>query len=217
TIPQQDVARVPVGTPVRIVLPGTEPPRLLTGKIAAVDPNVDPTTRAVKLRATVVEETKQETKQDSKQHNKIASKRATKGDKEGDAKRSDTLSPNQLRPGMFVKVSVVLPERASVVFVPATAVMRAPYGNSVYIVEDRKDEKGAAVTGPDGKPAKAARQQFVRVGVARGDFVAIEEGVTAGQEVVMLGAFKLRNGAPVMVNNQTTKLSPSQTPTPPNR
>ncbi|MEO7670438.1 MAG: efflux RND transporter periplasmic adaptor subunit, partial [Polyangia bacterium] len=209
TIPQQEVARVPVGTPVRIVLPGTEPPRLLAGKIAAVDPNVDPTTRAVKLRATVVEE--------GKQDSKIASKRATKGDKEGDAKRSDTLSPNQLRPGMFVKVSVVLPERASVVFVPATAVMRAPYGNSVYIVEDRKDEKGATVTGPDGKPAKAARQQFVRVGVARGDFVAIEEGVTAGQEVVMLGAFKLRNGAPVMVNNQTTKLSPSQTPTPPNR
>ena len=205
TIPQQEVARVPVGTPVRIILPGTEPPRILAGKIAAVDPNVDPTTRAVKLRATVVEGTKIDGKGDAK------------GDMKGDAKDSDALSPNKLRPGMFVKVSVVLPERASVVFVPATAVMRAPYGNSVYIVENRKDEKGAAVTGPDGKPAKMARQQFVRVGVARGDFVAIEEGVTAGQEVVMLGAFKLRNGAPVMVNNQTTKLSPSQTPTPPNR
>ena len=67
-----------------------------------------------------------------------------------------------------------------------------------------------------GKPAKVARQQFVRVGMSRGDFVAIDEGVTAGQEVVMLGAFKLRNGAPVMVNNQTT-ISPSQTPTPQNR
>jgi membrane fusion protein (multidrug efflux system) len=162
------------------VLPGTQPPQTLAGKIAAVDPNVDPATRAVKLRASV---------QDGKA---------------------------ELRPGMFVNVSVVLPERANVVFVPATAIMRAPYGNSVYIVEDRKDDKGRPVNGMDGKPGKAARQQFVRVGQSRGDFVAIDEGVTAGQEVVTLGAFKLRNGAPVMVNNEI-KLSPSQTPNPPNR
>ncbi|HET6280427.1 MAG TPA: efflux RND transporter periplasmic adaptor subunit [Polyangia bacterium] len=181
SIPQQQVARVPVGTAVRIVLPGTQPPQTLAGKIAAIDPNVDAATRSVKLRATTVQEDK-----------------------------------NQLRPGMFVNVSVVLPERADVVFVPATAIMRAPYGNSIYIVEDRKDEKGRPVNGPDGKPAKVARQQFVRVGVTRGDFVAIEDGVTAGQEVVILGAFKLRNGASVMVNNEI-KLTPSQTPHPQNR
>jgi membrane fusion protein (multidrug efflux system) len=187
TVPQQEVARVPVGTPVRIVLPGTQPPQTLAGQIAAIDPNADPVTRAVKLRATV---------------------------------RDDERNGDKLRPGMFVNVSVVLPERAKVVFVPATAIMRAPYGNSVYIVEDRKSDQGGSMTGgltgPDGKPAKIARQQFVRVGMSRGDFVAIDEGVTAGQEIVMLGAFKLRNGAPVMVNNQTT-LSPSQTPTPQNR
>jgi membrane fusion protein (multidrug efflux system) len=203
TVPQQQVARVPVGTPVRIVLPGTEPPQTLAGKIAAVDPNVDAVTRAVKLRATVEENDK---------------------DNEKDNKKDDKTSANKLRPGMFVNVSVVLPERANVVFVPATAIMRAPYGNSVYVVEDRKDvrkdvrkdDKGRPVNGPDGKPGKVARQQFVRVGISRGDFVAVEEGVTAGQEVVMLGAFKLRNGAPVTVNNQI-KLSPSQTPTPQNR
>ena len=183
TMPQQEVARVPVGTPVRIVLPGTQPPQTLAGQIAAIDPNADPVTRAVKLRATV---------------------------------RDDERNGDKLRPGMFVNVSVVLPERANVVFVPATAIMRAPYGNSVYIVEDRKNDQGGAMTGPDGKSAKIARQQFVRVGMSRGDFVAIDEGVTAGQEIVILGAFKLRNGAPVMVNNQTT-LSPSQTPTPQNR
>ena len=183
TMPQQEVARVPVGTPVRIVLPGTEPPQTLAGQIAAIDPNADPVTRAVKLRATV---------------------------------KDDERNGDKLRPGMFVNVSVVLPERAKVVFVPATAIMRAPYGNSIYIVEDRKNDQGGTVTGPDGKPAKIARQQFVRVGMSRGDFVAIDEGVTAGQDIVMLGAFKLRNGAPVMVNNQTT-ISPSQTPTPQNR
>ncbi len=187
TIPQQQVTRVPVGTPVRITLPGTQPPQTLLGKVAAIDPNADATTRAVKLRATV------------------------------DVNASKKDSHDKLRPGMFVNVSVLLPEQTNVVFVPATAVLRAPYGNSVYIIENRKDDKGQPMTGPDGKPAKVARQQFVRIGTARGDFVAVDEGVKPGQEVVMLGAFKLRNGAPVIVNNQTTKLSPSQTPTPPNR
>jgi membrane fusion protein (multidrug efflux system) len=188
TVPQQELAHVPVGTPVRISLPGAQPPRTLAGKIAAVDPNVDPVTRAVKLRASVESG-------------------------KGDAERT---SDDELRPGMFVTVSVVLPDRANVVFVPATAIMRAPYGNSIYVVEDKKDEAGNPVTGPGGKPAKVARQQFVRVGGTRGDFVAVDEGVTAGQEVVTLGAFKLRNGAGVVVNNEI-QLSASQTPNPQNR
>jgi membrane fusion protein (multidrug efflux system) len=151
-----------------------------------VDPNADPLTRAVNVRASV------------------------------DEQQADKATAGELRPGMFVNVSVVLPDRAKVVFVPATAVMHAPYGNSVYVVEDKKDEAGHPVSGPGGKPAKVARQQFVRVGVARGDFVAIDEGVTAGQDVVALGAFKLRNGASIVVNNQI-ELPNSQTPNPPNR
>jgi membrane fusion protein (multidrug efflux system) len=194
TVPQQQLANVPVGTVVRITLPGTEPPRTLAGKIAAVDPSVDPVTRAVKLRASVQED-------------------GTKGNIKGS---SDKGSSDELRPGMFVNVSVVLPARASVVFVPSTAIARAPYGNSIYVVEDKKDEEGHPVNGPGGKPAKVARQQFVRIGVTRGDFVAIDEGVTAGQEVVVLGAFKLRNGASIFVNNEI-QLSPSQTPNPQNR
>jgi membrane fusion protein (multidrug efflux system) len=129
---------------------------------------------------------------------------------------ADKTTADELRPGMFVNVSVLLPDKASVVFVPDTAIMRAPYGNSVYIVEDKKGEDGTPLAGPGGKPAKVARQQFVRVGTNRGDFVAIDEGVTAGQEVVTLGAFKLRNGAPVFVNNEI-QLKPSQTPNPQNR
>ncbi|HVT06456.1 MAG TPA: efflux RND transporter periplasmic adaptor subunit [Polyangia bacterium] len=181
TIPQQQLARVPVGTSVRISVPGSQPPRTLSGKVAAIDPNVDPVTRAVKLRASVDD--------------------AAANDKAGTDKVSEVL-----RPGMFVNVSVILPELANVVFVPATSIMRAPYGASVYVVEDSKG----------GRPGKVARQQFVRVGVSRGDFVAIDEGVTAGQEIVTLGAFKLRNGAPVIVNNEV-QLSPSQTPGPENR
>jgi membrane fusion protein, multidrug efflux system len=180
TIPQQELARVPVGSPTRIVLPGTNPPRTLPGKIAAVDPNVDTVTRSVKLRASV-------------QDDKV-----------------------ELRPGMFVNVSVQLPERTNVVSVPATSILRAPYGDSVFVIEARKDDKGRPVNGPDGKPAKQVRQQFVRTGQVRGDFVAIQDGIKAGQEVVTQGAFKLRNGVPVMVNNQL-KLKPSLTPRPENR
>jgi membrane fusion protein, multidrug efflux system len=179
TIPQQELARIPVGSTTRIVLPGTSPPKTLDGKIAAVDPNVDLATRAVKLRTSV------------------------KDDKD------------ELRPGMFVNVSVLLPEQVNVISVPATAIMRAPYGDSVYVVETRKDDKGKPVNGPDGKPGKMARQQFVRLGQSRGDFIAITDGVKAGQEVVTQGAFKLRNGAPIVVNNQV-KLTPSQTPKPEN-
>jgi membrane fusion protein (multidrug efflux system) len=179
TIPQQELGRVPVGAATRVVLPGTQPPQTLQGKVSAAEPNADPATRAVKLRASVNDE------------------------------------KAQLRPGMFVNVSVLLPEKVQVVSVPATAVARAPYGDSVYVVEPRKDEKGSPVRGFDGKPGKVARQQFVRVGQARGDFVAILDGVTAGQEVVTQGAFKLRNGAPIVVNNQV-KLSPSQAPQPEN-
>jgi membrane fusion protein (multidrug efflux system) len=43
------------------------------------------------------------------------------------------------------------------------------------------------------------RQQFVRTGRARGDFVAVQEGIKAGDEVVVAGAFKLRNGAPIRI------------------
>ena len=76
------------------------------------------------------------------------------------------------------------PSEASVVTVPATAVVHAPYGDSVFVVEAKPPDAPGMRTTPDGKPVKVARQQFVRLGEARGDFVAITEGVKAGQEVV---------------------------------
>jgi membrane fusion protein (multidrug efflux system) len=119
---------------------------------------------------------------------------------------------DKLRPGMFANVSVVLPEQKRLVSVPAPAVVHASYGDSIFIVEEKKDPAGVSVKGADGKPARIARQQFVRTGMHRGDFVAIAEGVKPGQEVVVGGAFKLRNGAGVIVNNDVVpdmKLSPT--------
>jgi membrane fusion protein (multidrug efflux system) len=121
----------------------------------------------------------------------------------------------RLAPGMFANVSVILPQKASFVVLPATAIIHASYGDSVFVVEDEKDDAGTVVEGPDGKPAKVARQQFVRLGDARGDFTAILDGVAEGQVVVVGGAFKLRNGSNVVVNNDV-KLTPQLAPHPEN-
>lgn len=109
----------------------------------------------------------------------------------------------ELRPGMYVTVQVMLGESAPVVALPVTAINYAPYGNSVFIVED--------VKGPDGKSYRGVRQQFVKLGAARGDQIAIVDGVKPGQEVATSGVFKLRTGAAVKVDNATV---PGNSPEP---
>ncbi len=109
----------------------------------------------------------------------------------------------ELRPGMFVKAEVVLGVGASMTALPASAISYAPYGDSVFVVADLQDPKGASYRG--------VRQQFVKLGGSRGDQVAVVSGVAAGDEVVTSGAFKLRNGAAVKVNNQ---VQPSNNPAP---
>ena len=178
TLPQQQMAAAPLRTPVRVAVAGL-PGKPFDGVVAAVEPTLDPVTRAVKLRATVPN------KQDL------------------------------LRPGMFVNVQVVLPQAAEVLVAPATAVIHASFGDSVFVVEEQHDASGAPVQRPDGKPGQAVRQQFVRLGEARGDFVAISDGVKLGQELVSAGAFKLRNGAAITINN-TAGATPSVTPHPEN-
>jgi membrane fusion protein (multidrug efflux system) len=83
-----------------------------------------------------------------------------------------------------------------------TSVVRAPYGDSVFVVEPKA--ASAANGGPEGAQAGGlvARQQFVRLGGMRGDFVSVEAGVDAGQKVVSAGAFKLRNQAPITIKNE---------------
>jgi membrane fusion protein (multidrug efflux system) len=103
-------------------------------------------------------------------------------------------SQENLRPGMFVKVDVVLPVEDQVLAIPTTAVLYAPYGDSVFVVEEEKSEK-------NGQPGKIVRQQFVRLGEKRGDFVSVVSGLKEGETVVSTGAFKLRNGQAVVVDN----------------
>ena len=87
-----------------------------------------------------------------------------------------------MRPGMFVDVSVIEPTNETAVAVPATAIVHASFGDSVFLVEDEKDAGGDVVKGPDGKPSKVVRQQFVKTGSRRGDFIAIVEGVKAARK-----------------------------------
>ena len=100
---------------------------------------------------------------------------------------------------MFVETTIDLRADTAIVALPASSVNHAPYGDSVFVVEDMKD--------PKGKSYKGVRQQFVKLGAGRGDQVAIVTGVKSGDEVVSSGVFKLRNGAAVQV---TTRSSPEQ-------
>jgi membrane fusion protein (multidrug efflux system) len=179
TLPQQRLSDVKVGMPVRVSIEGAQS-SASDGVITAIDPEVDATTRSIKLRASAPN--KQE----------------------------------KLRPGMFADVSVILPAQPAQITVPATAVIHAAYGDSVYVVADKADDAGNPVLGPDGKHVEIARQQFVKVGDARGDFVAILDGVTAGASVVTAGAFKLHNGASIIVDNDV-KPTASMDPHPQNR
>lgn len=105
-----------------------------------------------------------------------------------------------LIPGMAVKARVLLSDPEPVLAIPSTAVVFAPYGDTVFLIET--DAQGQSV----------ARQQFVKLGKSRGDFVAVTSGLSAGQTIVSAGAFKLMNGAAVTVSDQpspTLSLNPT--------
>ena len=111
----------------------------------------------------------------------------------------------KLRPGMFVEVEVGVAADRELIALPASAISYAPFGDSVWIVEDVKSPDGS------GKTYRGVRQQFVKVEGSRGDQVGIVSGLKGGEEVVTSGVFKLRPGAAVMVNNS---IQPGNSTTP---
>ena len=110
----------------------------------------------------------------------------------------------KLRPGMFVQVDVGVGSDRPVISLPASAIVYAPYGDSVYVVTDMQDDKTH-------KSYKGVRQQFIKVEGSRGDQVAVVSGLKPGEEIVSSGGFKLRNGSAVQVNNS---VQPSNNPKP---
>jgi membrane fusion protein, multidrug efflux system len=166
-LPQQELAKLQPGLTVRVTtdaLPG----QTIEGRITALNPQVDASTRNIRIQATVAN------------------------------------GQERLRPGMYVNVAVVLPARDKVLAIPATAVLYAPYSDSVFVVEEKKSEKG-------GQPITAVRQQFAQLGEKRGDFVSVVSGLKEGETVVSSGVFKLRNGQEVVVDDRLSpvfKLTP---------
>jgi membrane fusion protein, multidrug efflux system len=110
----------------------------------------------------------------------------------------------KLRPGMYVQVELPLGAPRDVIPLPASAINYAPYGDSVYIVTDMQDPKS-------GKTYRGVRQQVVKLEGSRGDQVAVVSGLNPGDEVVSAGVFRLRNAAPVLVNNT---VKPGNNPNP---
>jgi len=157
SIPQRQVARLRQGMKVRVSADAA-PGETVYGEIVALSPEVDATTRNLRVRARV-------------------------------------KNPEEkLRAGMFANVEVVLAESRSVLPIPATAVLYATFGDSVFVVEQKTNEAS-------GQTEQVLRQQFVRLGEARGDFVDVTGGLKPGETVVTSGVFKLRSGAKVVIDN----------------
>lgn len=114
-----------------------------------------------------------------------------------------TNKDNKLRPGMFLQVELPLGQPRQILPLPASAINYAPYGDSVYVVTEMKDPKGNTYRG--------VRQQVVKIEGSRGDQVAVVSGINPGDEIVSSGVFRLRNGAPIQVNNT---VKPENNPSP---
>jgi membrane fusion protein (multidrug efflux system) len=111
-----------------------------------------------------------------------------------------------LRPGLFANVEVSAADRHLVLIIPTTAVVYAPYGDTVFVLETPKDKPQAELKKDDAsrsqeRPTFEAQPRFVRLGERRGDLVAVLSGINEGETVVSNGAFKLRKGAQVVLNN----------------
>ena len=157
SLPQQRIGDVAEGLTVAVSADGY-PGHTFEGRVTAVNPDVDPQTRNVRVQATL---------------------------------------PNhdgRLRPGMFVSVELMMARSERLLFIPATAVLNAPFGDSVYVLEEKPGAAGAP-------PSLVVQQRFVRLGTRQGDFVAALEGLKAGERVVSTGVFKLRPGMPVEIDN----------------
>jgi membrane fusion protein (multidrug efflux system) len=162
SVPQQQLSVLQPGAEVHVTTdaaPGQDFP----GKISAISPEVDPSTRNVRVQATV------------------------------------TNVGEKLRAGMFANVEVALPRHAKVLVIPVTAILYAPYGDSVFVIDEKKNDQ-------TGQMNAVLRQQFVRLGPARGDFVPVVAGLKDGERVVTSGVFKLRPGMAVAIDN---KLAPN--------
>lgn len=106
---------------------------------------------------------------------------------------------NKLLPGMFANLQVLLPQSPPQVVVPETAITYTLYGNSVYVISEKKDEDGQVVKNDQGQAELMVERRFVATGERRAGQVVLLKGLKAGEQVVSSGQLKLDNGAHVAI------------------
>jgi membrane fusion protein, multidrug efflux system len=109
-----------------------------------------------------------------------------------------------LKPGMFATTTVVLPDKPAVITVPETAVDYTLYGDSVYLITEKKTD--------DGKTELSAVRTFVRTGDRINGRTVITQGLKAGDRVVAVGQLKLQSGALVSISTDPLPKIPAQPP-----
>jgi multidrug efflux system membrane fusion protein len=109
-----------------------------------------------------------------------------------------------LKPGMFATTTVVLPDRPAVVTVPETAVDYTLYGDSVFLITEKKDD--------DGKTSLTAVRTFVRTGNRINGRAEIASGLKAGDRVVAVGQLKLQSGTAVAISSDGPPPIPASPP-----
>jgi membrane fusion protein, multidrug efflux system len=203
-LPQKNLAELKVGERVELTLDAF-PDKTFEGALSAISPKVDNDTRNVQVEARVP--------------------------------NPDRL----LTPGMFAIVNVDVGTKQRYLTLPQTAVVYNPYGETVFIVKKKSEadkaqaaeaSKDAEQKGPAQKTQQPAakdatknktpplppdalvvQQAFVTTGATRGDQVAIVKGVDEGAEVVTSGQIKLKNSAPITIDNSVQPAnSPNPTP-----
>src|SRR3954454_1702825 len=109
-----------------------------------------------------------------------------------------------LNPGMFATTTVVLPDKPAVVTVPETAIDYTLYGDSVYLITEKKTD--------DGKSALTTPRSFVRTGSRVHGRAEIVSGLKPGDRVVAVGQLKLQSGSPVSISTDPAPTTPATPP-----
>ncbi|ARU89654.1 efflux RND transporter periplasmic adaptor subunit [Pseudomonas sp. M30-35] len=109
---------------------------------------------------------------------------------------------NKLLPGMFANLHLLLPDNSAQKVIPETAITYTLYGNSVYVIAEKKDEQGNVVKEEDGNPQLIAQRRVVETGERRDGQVVILKGLQTGERVVASGQLKLDNDAHIKIVDQ---------------
>lgn len=109
-----------------------------------------------------------------------------------------------LKPGMFATTSVVLPDKPPVITVPETAVDYTLYGDSVYLLTEKKAD--------DGKTSLTVTRTFVQTGNRINGRAEILKGLKDGDRVIAVGQLKLQSGSAVTISTDPTPPIPAKPP-----